>query len=436
MSDAISTCGGDMHLAEAGEERNADSWGQGYGRVRAVKPEYPSPLGASPHTWKTRLAHLLREFGHMKARGSGRASHRTVEVRKEALYSIFRLVREAGFKLEDPANIDARHVRCVYQEWQRRRKLHDEGQPGGLAPATVANAASVLRTFCAWIGQPQLIDVARVGDETLARRTKVAMRDPTWEGAGIDTLEMIERAWRLEPWVCVALLLQYTFGLREREAVMFRPDVACRPGEMALSINIARKGARGMCGKVSAGSKGGRPRIILIHAPWEMSVLEFSRRFVLIESGVDGHLGQVERDLMTNMRRYRLVLEKLGITRGEAGVSGHGLRAAFAIRALHRQGLEAPVRGGDLTVVDKRERDRILKCVAEDLGHSRASIGSAYYGSAAKKGTVKAFDGKPDEVLAPKVLALLARLEVELQARIHASGVLRRYRKTVGGNGK
>lgn len=402
------------------------------GRVFAVKPEYPVRADGKPHTWQTRLSYLLGHHGRQKVKGGGRASNRTLEVRQETLFALFRMLREAGFKVEDPANIDRRHIRFIYAQWERRKALHDAGQPGGLAPASIANLASVLRTFCGWIGQPQLVESEGAGALTV--RSKIAARDLTWEGAGLDTLEMIERAWRIKPWVSVALLLQFTFGLREREAVMFRPDVACRPGEGAVAINIARIAARGRQGKISGGSKGGRPRIIMVHAPWENSVLEFCRAFVRAESGLDGHVGQRGTGLVKNLRDYRQVLEKLGLTRKESGVSGHGLRAAFAVRALNRQGLEAPVRGGDLKAADKRTRDLVLRTVAEDLGHSRASIGSAYYGSVNVRGEVKSFDGNPDETLAPRICALLDKLRAEIPARRDVRLNVRRYRRAVEGD--
>jgi integrase len=396
--------------------------------VYVMKPQYPPRADGKPHTWQTRLMHLLNVHGWQKVGGGARASNRTFEVRREVLFLIFKALRRGRFKIEDPANIDRRHIQFICADWAQRRDLHARGENGGLADASVANLASVLRTFCGWIGQPQLM----AGVEA-PRRSKVAQRDLTWEGAGLDTLDVIERAWHIEPWVAVALLLQFAFGLRQREAVMFRTDVACRPGERALSIGVSRPAARGIRGKVSAGSKGGRSRIIMIHAAWENSVLEFARVFVRQEVGIEGHVGQRGNGLLQNLRTYRQVLEKLGITRQDAGVSGHGLRAAFAVRALNRRGLEAPVRGGDLKGVDKKERDLILRTVAEDLGHSRASIGSAYYGSLKARGDVKKFEGSPDEELTPRVEALLQRLAADLRERHSIKLIVRRYRKAVAG---
>jgi hypothetical protein len=413
--------------------RSAGDCRKGVGRIIGPKPKYPPRGQRRPHTWQTRLAFLLAVHGRQKTKGGRHASNRTLQSRREALYGVFRLLREAGFKLEDPANLDSRHVAFVLGEWNRRRALHDAREPGGMAPATVASLVSVLRAFCGWIGQPQLMDCLRNHPPGFTNRSKVASHDLTWEGNGLDTLAVIERAWAIEPWVSVALLLQFTFGLREREAVMFRPDAACWPGESAVAINIARPNSSGLRGKASAGSKGGRPRIIMVRAAWENAVLEFARCFVHGDSGQHGHLGAQGRGLMQNMRTYRRVLEKLGVTRKECGVSGHGLRAAFAVRGLNRQGLEAPVRGGDLMSVDKATRERALRVVAEDLGHSRPSIGGAYYGPCTNRGPARSFDANPDDGLALRILALLERLSANLQARRDVHMDMRRYREILKG---
>lgn len=410
-------------------------WEKGHGRVLAPKPNYPELGDRRPHTWKTRLSFILHEHGKAKVKGQACASNRTFEMRQQCLYQMFEALREVGFKLEDPANIDARHVAYLHREWKRRRKLCDGGESGGLAASSVANLVSVLRTFCTWIGQSQLMDYARFSDSDLIGRARAATRDLSWEGAGIDTLEIVRRAWADEPWVSVALLLQFTFGLREREAVMFRPDVASLPGEAAVRINMRRPGAgtRRMANNISGGSKGGRPRMVMIHAQWERDVLEFARRFVRRESGAGGYVGSGTQSLAFNLSAYHRVLARLGITKADAGVTGHGLRAAFAIRGLHRYGLEAPVRGGDLTTLDKKKRDLILRSVAEDLGHSRPMISTAYYGPVKTAGSVKSVDQDPDTVLTPRIAALLTDLAKEMTRRAEGKRILRTYKKQVVG---
>ncbi|HCI53641.1 MAG TPA: hypothetical protein DE312_10070 [Gallionella sp.] len=43
--------------------------------------------------------------------------------------------------------------------------------------------------------------------------------------------------------------------------------------------------------------------------------------------------------------------------------------------------IEPPVRGGDLSILDKDELHLASQKLMERAGHSRVSIGSAYYGS-------------------------------------------------------
>lgn len=44
-------------------------------------------------------------------------------------------------------------------------------------------------------------------------------------------------------------------------------------------------------------------------------------------------------------------------------------------------GIPAPVKGGDISRIDKKEFDNVTGMLVERAGHSRPTIGSSYYGS-------------------------------------------------------
>lgn len=262
-----------------------DAWSQGDGRVPVEKMEYPRLSPPRNHDWKTRLSYWIKKHGYVKTKGKVIASHRTYHERRTSLFRIFKLLREeGGFKVEDPANIDVRHIQFLFQHWEQRRRLHKDGQPGGLSAASVAQLVSILRTFLGWIEQPQLIDFGEFAIPDAVSRVRAADRDKTWAAAGIDEIDAIGQAWEHTPWVGTALLVQLAFGLRRKEAVMFVPELAYQPGESFVRLNMVRT-ARSRSRGTSPGTKGGRPRMIPIQAEWEREVLDFAHEFLRNKAG-------------------------------------------------------------------------------------------------------------------------------------------------------
>ncbi|UUZ66307.1 hypothetical protein LP417_35425 (plasmid) [Polaromonas sp. P1-6] len=79
--------------------------------------------------------------------------------------------------------------------------------------------------------------------------------------------------------------------------------------------------------------------------------------------------------------RYYHFLKRLGLTKLDAGVTAHGLRAEFAENLLLLRGLVPPSLGGAKTQMPKAERDAILLEASNALGHVRPQVLSAYAGT-------------------------------------------------------
>ncbi|MFK4554585.1 hypothetical protein ABH944_006245 [Caballeronia udeis] len=71
---------------------------------------------------------------------------------------------------------------------------------------------------------------------------------------------------------------------------------------------------------------------------------------------------------------YYYCLRKIGITKKNADVCGHGLRAEFAENCAIARGLLPATLGGTADQMPKEEMDLILLQVSEKLGHSRKQI--------------------------------------------------------------
>ncbi len=91
-------------------------------------------------------------------------------------------------------------------------------------------------------------------------------------------------------------------------------------------------------------------------------------------------LADPKRSLVQNLYRLRNVMKRFGVTGSELGVTPHGLRHEYAgDRYTAAAGVAPPVRGGSTPDPAADERARLE--VAEELGHSRAQIASAYLGA-------------------------------------------------------
>lgn len=77
--------------------------------------------------------------------------------------------------------------------------------------------------------------------------------------------------------------------------------------------------------------------------------------------------------------RYYCYLTKLGITKADPGVTGHGLRAEFAENLALWRGLLPPSLGGAIDQMPSAERKAITKEVSNQLGHDKEHTIGAYF---------------------------------------------------------
>jgi hypothetical protein len=180
------------------------------------------------------------------------------------------------------------------------------------------------------------------------------------------------------------LRLISTFGLRRKEALMFRPwrcVVAFEDTGLPLTECQADQYAA-----IVAGSKGGRPRHIAIDSPQRQAAIEHAREIVTDPGAAMGRPGD---SLKQAMARYMYVLAKFGITSKVLGVTGHGLRHEVLIGQFEqRTGQPAPVRGGIKLpfAIDQPARQEI----AALAGHCRRRASGAYIGAVKKCVATKA----------------------------------------------
>ncbi len=313
---------------------------------------------------------LLELFNTLHTALEKTVSHKTRHDRAQFLRRFFRdLNLKAGFKtMPDPRNLGQKHIRAMVQVWQRER----------LAPATIQTYLSFLRGLGMWMGKHGFVRAPTYYGLALDeyQRHEYAQRDKSWSGQGIDVEALIAQVCEFDVHVGASLRLIQAMGLRRKESVQFRPFAHVIPfNETGLPAD-QRQADRYAWVK----GKGGRVRWIPLDRPVRLAALAFAQGVV---SSRDAHMGDPERDLRKNLRRFDYVLEKFGVTLRERGATGHGLRHEVLNGVYQEVTSEAsPVRGGGAVLP---EVDRVARqAVALLAGHSRLRSAGAYVGSIPK----------------------------------------------------
>jgi integrase len=340
--------------------------------------------------WKGELQRLIKDNNELHALRRKTNSHRTQEARADGLFRIFRLLRDAGYRI-GPLSLGGRHVEFLMGYWTanpaievglstRGSKLHVLVEP--LSAAYIQQQLSFLRALCAWIGKRGLVLSAHryVSNPALVSRSGNATRDRTWSGSMINADEVLAVVYQADPVVGFQLEVLLVFGLRRKEAVMFSPALAevpahALPAEMSEGTYLAFV-------RVTRGTKGGRVRYTALRNDHQRKVLERAKE-IAPHPGM--HIGRPGQTLKQALVRFSNVLHRCGVTRHVLGVTAHGLRHEFAADLYFElTEVPAPVKGGPLNLNPKVMEAAYLE-VARQLGHGRPRITGAYLGSRRSK---------------------------------------------------
>jgi integrase len=299
--------------------------------------------------WRASLAAVLKE--HNGARHDGAvASFATQDKRADVLYAGFKRLHELGFRMEAVASLRGKHIEALANDWRAR----------GLSASTLQNNLSIFRTFAEWIGKAGMVRGIEhyLGSRTTAR-SSIAREDKSWSAKGVDIATKIEQVRQTDARVALQLELQLAFGLRAREAMQLRPNLA----------------DKGTYLSITHGTKGGRDRVEPIRTAEQRILLERARTFCATLSSCTS---DPCRRLSQWKNHYYEVVRSCGISRRD-GITGHGLRHQYANeRYRELTGADSPVRGG--TTVG-RDADHVAReVVAEELGHSRVDVTTHYLG--------------------------------------------------------
>lgn len=343
-------------------------------------------IGYLPASFISDLSNICKAHGRIAAKRKNKiVGLETQNRRYEILLLSFKQLRGMGFKFEAPRNLKRKHVDALVDAWV----------DCCMSPSTLANRLSVLRIFCGWIGKQNMVGPAEdvVRNPKSVRREQVAKFDKSWSSHGVDIDIMIATISAHDWRVGIQVKLIRAFGLRMREAVMFKPLKAV---DLVMRTVTIRDG-----------TKGGRERTLSIRKPEQMRVLEEA---MIQVTSLNQSLSHPDMDLTQAINRFRYVIRKYGVTKSGMGVTIHGLRHEY-LNDMYFEltGKPSPVRSASLQVeINALEHALASEIISHEAGHARKSITSAYIGSASavRKGKAERL-GRLEELMALMAKRLL-----------------------------
>jgi integrase len=326
--------------------------------------------GAQPATKEKGMHALLQEIinanGHKRIDGRV-ASNRTKQHNAIVIQKAFDTLHNVLRAPIQPHNLGDRHIAKLVQYW------YEEGR----AARTMRNDLSVLRKFAKWIGKPNLVrDIEEYLPHADPERLRVkvtAKVSKSWSKAGVDVEKKLAEAFQLDERFGLIIALQLAFGLRRKEAICVRPWVSDQRDLGKDTFILYTRD----------GTKGGRQRLFAIEFPFQVWVLDYVKKYVGKRETMGWKRTAAKKvpTLEQNIEHYKYMMKKLGITKEDVSVTGHGLRAEYAENCALLEGFVPATLGGtaDQLPPDELMNKRIR--VSERLGHSRASVTASYFGS-------------------------------------------------------
>ncbi|MCX7177105.1 MAG: integrase domain-containing protein [Proteobacteria bacterium] len=280
----------------------------------------------------------------------------TRDERRRALHQVFCDLRGLGYRLPSPLSLRTKHVEALTELWLKKKQ----------ASRSIHTQLSMLRVFCHWIKKPNLVgDIDQYFEPEQVHRSLVCTVNKAWQPNGIDVPEVIAKAKAMNAVMGILLELQDKFGLRTKESI-----------ELSPATNYDR--ANGLL-HVVKGTKGGKPRVIVVETAEQRQVLEAAIQLSLKNGD---RMRWARLTWKQAQRRFYYYCEKLGITREELGVTAHGLRHGYLQDAIEEEtGFPPPIKGGALGKIDAQTYRAALHKVARAAGHGRIDVMCLYAGS-------------------------------------------------------
>jgi site-specific recombinase XerC len=340
-----------------------------------MHPKFLSTDTRSLKNLLTSVADTIDRYGGERTNGKV-ASERTFRQNHEVMAAFCRRLHKLGFVIEMASQLRRTHIEAVVQDWWR----------DGLSQKTMQNQLSRVRIFCGWIGKPDMVargngvaqflpdvDPAAVKVKTIAEKTK------SWTGNGLDAGRIIRAAMAEDFRHAAMLALALTFGLRKKEMLLIKPWRADKTTYLEITDNVGKNGKYRQI-PIEDGEFGQSQRAALEMAKKACRKTEY--------------LGWPEMSLKAAENRYYYLMKRLGLTKAELGVTGHGARAEYAELTLWLQGVVPPTLGGNERQLPRDQIEDAMLKVSSAMGHNDLHTAGAYYGSFSRPQSMNELGGR------------------------------------------
>lgn len=304
---------------------------------------------------------LIAKIRSINLTGSAKTRHNNVKSAKRFAVTLYDL----GFKVKKWQNVRNNHVAAVVEEWKKQE----------LSLATIKSYLSGVRAAARGVGNYRIhVDNSEFG---LGRRSYVATQSRAVPDSVFSRVvnELQQGSEKLQRIAAQAVVMR-VLGLRHEEARKMNPNESLlRDGNIYIS----------------AGTKGGRDRILLNPTKEQVDAVKGLTHFI-------GRHGNSWPDNMSEAAWEKYVykiLGKMGLCIRACGASLHGLRHAFAhARYEELTNLRPPCLyscPSEYREVAYREHgdewrivhDQAVNILAHELGHNRSDVVANYIGSVA-----------------------------------------------------
>ena len=292
------------------------------------------------------------------------ASNRTQEIAEQVMSNCARRLHKMGFYLESAEGLSRKHIDALVTDWHHTDKL---------SAKTVQNQFSRLKIFCGWIGKGGIVSAeGAIGHLPGVDPKELKVKTYTdtsmsWSGNGVNVCKIIETALDEDERHGNMLRLTLGFGLRKKEDLKIKLWKADKGHALEIEGSVAKTGKfRSL--PVDTSTEYGQ---------WQRWILDEAKKLC----GKNEPFGWPGRTYKQNENHYYYLNRKLGLTKLDLGVVGHGLRAEFFENQAMIRGMLPLALGGSPTQLPRSEMDRINLEVSQLGGHDDTHTIGAYYGS-------------------------------------------------------
>ena len=300
-------------------------------------------------------------YGIKKASLTG--SKKTQYNNKAQAMRFAKTLHKQGFRPQHWKNITNKHVGIVVDEWKQQ----------GLKPSTIKAYLGSVRAITRAYGNESIHkENAEFG---VKKRTTVAIQSHAVPEATYRKVrEALLRGNEREQRIGHQITVMHNLGLRAEEARKLNPATALLPDGRIY---------------ISAGTKGGRDRIIQQPTPEQIASVNALQHYI-------GKNGNSWPDDVSEANWEKYTYKKvsaLGLSKSACGASLHGLRHGYAQHRYHQlTKLNAPclhpspkefrqaavaTHGSDW----RKVHNQAVVILAHELGHNRGEITACYIGS-------------------------------------------------------